>query len=72
MNNFHLSKLHPNYETLDSQITGEQITKTKLASNNKNEISFAKHKNKIVYENVLVVRSIHNLKDSLEKYKNYR
>ena len=30
-------------------------------------MSFTKHKNKIVYEKVLVVKSIHNLKDSLKK-----
>ena len=30
-------------------------------------MSFTKHKNKIVYEKVLVVKSIHNSKDSLEK-----
>ena len=41
--------------------------KTKLVSNNKNEMTFTKHKNKIVYENVLVVKSIHNSKDSLKK-----
>ena len=30
-------------------------------------MSFTKHKNKIVNEKVLVVRSIHNSKDSLKK-----
>ena len=38
--------------------------KTKLFSNNKNEMSVTKHKNKIVYEKVLVVKSIHNSNDS--------
>ena len=41
--------------------------KTKLVSNNKNEMSFTRHKNKIVYEKVLVVKSIHNSKVSLKK-----
>ena len=41
--------------------------KTKLVSNNKNETSFTKHENKIVYENVLLVKIIHNSKHSLEK-----
>ena len=30
-------------------------------------MSFTKHKNKIVYEKVVVVKNIHNLKDSLKK-----
>ena len=30
-------------------------------------MSFTKHKNKIVYEKVLVVKRIHNSKDSLKK-----
>ena len=30
-------------------------------------MSFTKHKTKLVYEKVLVVKSIHNSKDSLEK-----
>ena len=30
-------------------------------------MSFTEHKNKIVYEKVLVVKIIHNSKDSLEK-----
>ena len=30
-------------------------------------MSFTKHENKIVYEKVLVVKSIHNSKDSLKK-----
>ena len=30
-------------------------------------MSFTKHKNKIVYEKVLLVKIIHNSKDSLEK-----
>ena len=30
-------------------------------------MSFTKHKNKIVYEKVLVAKTIHNSKDSLEK-----
>ena len=33
----------------------------------KNEMSFTKHKIKIVYEKVLVVKSIHNSKDSPKK-----
>ena len=41
--------------------------KTKLVSNNKNEMSLTKHKNKIVNEKVLVVKSIHNAKDSPKK-----
>ena len=40
---------------------------TKSVSNNKNEMRLSKHKNKIVYEKVLVVKSIHNSKDSLRK-----
>ena len=40
----------------------------KLASNNiKNEMGFTKQKNKIVYEKVLVVKSIHKSNDSLKK-----
>ena len=35
-------------------------------------MSFTKHKNKIVYEKVLVVKSIHKPKDSLKKYENFR
>ena len=30
-------------------------------------MSFTEHKNKIVYEKVLLVKIIHNSKDSLEK-----
>ena len=40
--------------------------KTKLVSN-KNEMSFTEHKNKIIHEKVLVVKSIHNSQDSLKK-----
>ena len=39
-----------------------QIIKSKLVSN----------KNKIVHEKVLVVKSIHNSKDSLKKVKKFR
>ena len=47
--------------------------KTELISNNnKKEMSFTKHKIKIVYEKVLVVKSIHKSKDSLKKYENFR
>ena len=35
-------------------------------------MSLTKHKSKIVYENVLVVESIHNLKDSLTKVWKYK
>ena len=34
-----------------------------LVLNNKNEMSFTKHQNKIVYEKVLLVKIIHNSKD---------
>ena len=43
---------------VDSQITRANNIKLKLVSNNKN---------KFVYEKVLVVKSIHNSKDSLKK-----
>ena len=41
--------------------------KTKYLSNNIKMKWFTKHKNKIVQEKVLAVKSIHNSKDSLKK-----
>ena len=35
-------------------------------------MSFTKHENKIVYEKVLLVKIIHNSKDSLEKYESIK
>ena len=46
--------------------------KLKFVSNNKNGMSFIKHKNTCVYQKVLVVKSIHNSKGSLKKCGNYR
>ena len=34
-------------------------------------MSFTKNKNKVVSEEVLLVKSIHNLKDSLKNKENY-
>ena len=42
-----------------NNITANNI-KTKLVSKNKIKMSFTKHKNIIVYEKVLVVKSIRN------------
>ena len=64
---FNLSLIIESYLEYQEQIIRAN-NKNKISfKQDKNEMSFTKNKNKIVYEKVLVVKIIHNSKDSLEK-----